>query len=163
MKEYKLNNTYAITTIIIMVLLLVEQLIWIHYRPSGVVAISGILLLTMTTIFDCKKYWNSIYYVDEEKIVFSSNNGSYKTTIYWHSVVTAKSFGWKYCPLAWKSLVLNDGQTNIAIRMVGLKEYRELWMYVYDMVMKKSKTCITNNQLDKTIAKMIKTEDDSVN
>ena len=151
MKEYKSNNTYVITTVIIMALLLVEQLIWINYRPSGIVAISGTLVLTMTTIFDCKKFWNAIYFVDEEKIVFTSNKNSYKTIIYWHSVITAKSFGWKYCPLAWKSFVISDGQSNIVVRMVGLKEYRELWIFAYDMITKKSKACITNNQLDRTI------------
>ena len=154
MKEYKSNNIYAVTTIIVMILLLIEQLVWLNYRPSGVLAISGLLTLTMTTIFDCKKYWNSVYCVDDDKIIFTSNNGDYKTTVYWHSVVSAKSFGWKYCPLAWKGFVISDGKSSIAIRMIGLKEYRELWVFAYDMIAKKSKSCITNNKLDKTVTKI---------
>lgn len=160
MKEYKSNNTYAITTIIIMLLLLVDLLIWMFYRSSGGVPVSGLILLIITTILDCKKYWNSSYSVDEEKIVFSSNKGTEKTIIYWHSVVTAKSFGWKYCPLAWKSLVINDGKSNVIIRMVGLKEYRELWIFAYDMIIQNSKSCITNSQLDKTITKLRKESSD---
>ena len=140
MKEYKSNNTYAITTIIIMLLLLADLLIWMIYRSSGGVPVSGLILLIITTILDCKKYWNSCYSVDEEKIVFSSNKGTEKTIIYWNSVVTAKSFGWKYCPLAWKSLVISDGKNNIIVRMVGLREYRELWLFAYDMIIKNSKS-----------------------
>ncbi len=154
MKIIKSNNAYAITTIIVLVLLLFEQLLWLYFRPSDFFGTGGFLVLTFWAIYDCINYWNVVYCIDDEKIIFKYRNQQLVTTIFWDSVVTAKAFGWKYCPLAWKTLVINDGKNKIMIRMIGIKEYKALWTFAYDRIREKSPTVITNNSLDKTIQKM---------
>ena len=154
MKNIKPSNAYAITTIIVLIIFLLEQLLWLYFRPSDILGVGGVLFLTVWTIIDCSNYWNVMYCIDDEKITFKNKKQQIPTTIFWGSVVTAKSFGWKYCPLAWKTLVINDGKNKIMIRMIGLKEYKELWIFAYDKIREKSPSVITNNNLDKTIRKM---------
>lgn len=154
MKIIKPNNAYAITTVIILVALLIEQFLWIYFRPSDIIGTGGVLFLTIFSIADCKKYWNVIYYIDDEKITLEYGNKKIATTIFWESVITAKSFGWKYCPLAWKTFVISDGKNQIPIRMIGLREYRVIWIFIYDKILEKSHSVITNNNLDKAIKKM---------
>lgn len=154
MKIIKPSNAYAITTIIVLVILLLEQLLWLYFRPSDFFGVGGIIVLTFWTIFDCRNYWNIVYYIDDEKITFKHKNQQLATTIFWKGVVTVKSFGWKYCPLAWKTLVISDGKNKILIRMIGIKQYKELWVFVYDKIREKSPSVITNNNLDKTIQKI---------
>lgn len=155
MKKYQPNNVEPLVTMIFLILLLIEQILWKIYHPgSGIVTMGGILFMNIYGVFKTKSEWNTYYLVDDEKITCVYNGGREKKTIYWSSVVKAKAFGWKYCPIMWKNMVLDDGNSTIAIRMIGLKEYRELWTFAYDKIREKSPTVITNNNLDNTIRKI---------
>ena len=155
MKKYQPNNVEPIVTTTFLILLLVEQILWKIYHPtSGVVAVAPILFLNIYAIFKAKKDWNSYYLVDDDKITCVYNGGREQKTMYWSGITEAKAFGWKYCPLMWKAFTIDDGKDVIIIRMIGLKDYQELWTFAYDNIRKKSQSVITNNNLDKTIAKL---------
>lgn len=155
MKKYQPNNVETMVTLVFLILLLIEQVLWKLYHPtSGVAAMGGVLFLNIYYIFKTKSDWNSYYNIDDDKITYVYDGGKAQKTIHWSSVVKAKAFGWKYCPIMWKNMVLDDGNSTIAIRMIGLKEYRELWTFAYDKIREKSPTVITNNNLDNTIRKI---------
>ncbi len=155
MKKYQPNNIESIVTMVVLILLLVEQILWKVYHPtSGVATMGAVLFLNIYGIFKAKSDWNSYYLIDDDKITYVYNSGREQKTMYWSSIVKAKAFGWKYFPLAFKGFVIEDGNSTVTIRVTGLKEYREVWLFAYDKIREKSPAVITNNSLDKTINKI---------
>lgn len=155
MKKYQPNNVEPLVTMIFLILLLIEQILWKIYHPeSGVATMGAVLFINIYSVFKTKREWNTYYLIDDEKITCVYNGGREQKTMHWSSVVEAKAFGWKYCPIMWKNFVLDDKNSTIAIRMIGLKEYREVWIFAYDKIREKSQSVITNNNLDRTIEKI---------
>lgn len=152
MREYRPNNLEPLVTMIFLVLLLAEQIIWKIYNPnSSIVVMVSIFVFNIYAIVKARKEWNCIYVIDDEKITYISNGGREKITMHWTSVIEAKAFGWKYFPLMFKNFTIDDGHSVIPIRMIGLKQYKDVWLFVYDKICEKSPSAITNNNLDKTI------------
>lgn len=152
MREYRPNNLEPLVTMLFLVLLLAEQIIWKIYNPnSGIVVMVSIFVFNIYAIVKARKEWNCIYVIDDEKITYISNGGREKITMHWTSVIEAKAFGWKYFPLMFKNFIIDDGHSVIPIRMIGLKQYKDVWLFVYDKIREKSPSAITNNNLDKTI------------
>lgn len=152
MREYRPNNLEPLVTMLFLVLLLAEQIIWKIYNPnSGIVVMVSIFVFNIYAIVKARKEWNCIYVIDDEKITYISNGGREKITMHWTSVIEAKAFGWKYFPLMFKNFTIDDGHSVIPIRMIGLKQYKDVWLFVYDKIREKSPSAITNNNLDKTI------------
>lgn len=155
MKEYRPNNLESFITILFLFLLLVEQIIWKLYNPSSsIIAMAGVFIFNIYAIAKAKKEWNIIYLIDSEKITYICNGGKEKKTIYWASVIEAKAFGWKYFPLMFKNFTLDDGNSIIPIRMIGFKQYKDVWLFVYDKIRELAPSAITNNSLDRTIQKI---------
>lgn len=152
MREYRPNNLEPLVTMLFLVLLLAEQIIWKIYNPnSGIVVMVSIFVFNIYAIVKARKEWNCIYVIDDEKITYIFNGGREKITMHWTSVIEAKAFGWKYFPLMFKNFTIDDGHSVIPIRMIGLKQYKDVWLFVYDKIREKSPSAITNNNLDKTI------------
>ena len=164
MREYRPNNLEPLVTMFFLFLLLIEQIIWKIYNPnSGIIVMAGIFVFNIYAIAKARKEWNCTYLIDDEKITYIYNGGREKIEMHWTSVIEAKAFGWKYFPLMFKNFILDDGHSIIPIRMVGFKQYKYVWLFVYDKIREKSSSVMTNNNLDKTIQiirKQLETQED---
>ncbi len=151
-KRYKGTKMYSIACFIAFAIVaaICNAMLWPHKDWVGLSAVNATFA---AGFIDAYRHLNLTYELYDNKLVVYRNNKQVKMICFCNATKFL-CWGWMHVPLCWKGFALSDGHTNIVIRHIDSKEYKDLWIRLYDLVEAQAKYCHPDAKAKETIAQL---------